>query len=166
MHARAQAGVGLIEVLIALVILSLGMLGMAGLQMWSLKSNQGSMERGMAVMQTHTIADAMRAARTSAMANGFDVAPNAAIGTGRTAYATAALTQWRQSLLDNLGVGASGGVDCDGARCEITILWQDRQPGPAEDNAEDEEGEDEEGEDEEGEGEEPATQRLTTVVFL
>ena len=156
MHARAQAGVGLIEVLIALVILSLGMLGMAGLQMWSLKSNQGSMERGMAVMQTHTIADVMRAARSTATANGFDVAPNVAIGTGRTAYATAALTAWRLSLIENLGVDATGGVDCDGARCEITIEWQDRQPELAEPD----------GEDEEGEEEDAATQRLTTVVLL
>lgn len=156
-HARAQAGVGLIEVLIALVILSLGMLGMAGLQMWSLQTNQGSMERGMAVMQTHTIVDSMRAARASATANGFDIELDDDIDEveGRTAYATAALTTWRQSLLDNLGEGATGGVDCDGARCEITIQWQDRQP-QAEGDAEDEEGEDEEA----------ATQQLTTVVFL
>jgi len=147
MHARAQAGVGLIEVLIALVILSLGMLGMAGLQMWSLKSNQGSMERGMAVMQTHTIVDSMRAARSSAAdENQFDIEPGAAIGTGRTAYATAALTSWRQSLLENLGEDATGGINCDGALCEITIEWRDRQAGAAND--------------------EEQLQRLTTVVML
>lgn len=144
MHARAQAGVGLIEVLIALVILSLGMLGMAGLQMWSLKSNQGSMERGMAVMQTHTIVDSMRAARTSAMDNQFDIGLEDEVGEERTAYATAALTTWRQSLLDNLGTGATGGIDCDGARCVIRIQWQDRQSEDAE----------------------VQTQQLTTVVFL
>ena len=149
MHARAQAGVGLIEVLIALVILSLGMLGMAGLQMWSLKSNQGSMERGMAVMQTHTIVDSMRAARTTATANGFDIELDEDIDDieGLTAYATAALTNWRQSLLDNLGEGATGGIDCNGARCEITIQWQDRQPEGAA-------------------GDEVQPQQLTTVVFL
>lgn len=160
MHARAQAGVGLIEVLIALLILSIGMLGMAGLQMWSLKNNQGSMERGMAVMQTHTIADAMRAARTTAISNGFDVGLGEAIGTGRTTYAAAALTAWRGQLAEELGEGATGGVECNGATCEITIRWTDRQAQPAEEGAE----EGEEGE--EAEAEAGNTQQLTTTVRL
>jgi prepilin-type N-terminal cleavage/methylation domain-containing protein len=33
---RAQAGVGLIEVLVSLLVLSIGMLGLAGLQIYSL----------------------------------------------------------------------------------------------------------------------------------
>lgn len=157
MDVHAQAGVGLIEVLIALVVLSLGMLGMAGLQMWSLKNNQGAMERGMAVMQTHTIVDAMRAARTTATGNGFNVGVTEAITNteNRTAFSMAALTAWRQSLVDNLGEGATGGVDCNGATCTIVIQWLDRQPqAPADDGEEDPE------EDAE------RTQQLTTVVLL
>lgn len=126
LHVRAQAGVGLIEVLIALLVLSIGMLGMAGLQMWSLKNNQGSMERGMAVMQTHTIADAMRADRTNAIDNRFNIAPGEEIGTERSAWVTEALTTWRGSLIANLGEFATGGIDCDGATCEITIQWKDQ----------------------------------------
>ncbi|WP_116812972.1 type IV pilus modification protein PilV [Steroidobacter cummioxidans] len=148
---REQAGVGLIEVLIALLVLSIGMLGMAGLQMWSLQSNQGAMERGMAVMQTHTIADAMRANRVTATNNGFNIEPGAAIGNGeaRTPYSRAALIAWRQSLLDNLGEGATGGVACDGAVCTIVVRWQDRQPLAPADDAEDD-----------------RTQELRTVVLL
>ena len=103
----------------------------------------------MAVMQTHTIVDSMRAARTTATANGFDIELDEDIDDieGLTAYATAALTNWRQSLLDNLGEGATGGIDCNGARCEITIQWQDRQPEGAA-------------------GDEVQPQQLTTVVFL
>ena len=131
-HARAQAGVGLIEVLIALLILSIGMLGMAGLQMWSLKNNQGAMERGMAVMQTHTIADAMRAARTTATNNGYNVEFDVAIAAieGGNALATAALKEWRRNLVTNLGEGATGQIRCNGATCTIRIRWTDRQPEP------------------------------------
>lgn len=150
MSARAQAGVGLIEVLIALLVLSIGMLGMAGLQMWSLKNNQGSMERGMAVMQTHTIADAMRADRTNATSTRFNIEPGAAIGTGRSALITEALTTWRASLTKNLGEGATGGIACNGATCDITIQWKDQQVQAAEDA------------EEEGAG----TQTLTTQVRL
>jgi type IV pilus assembly protein PilV len=141
-HARAQAGVGLIEVLIALLVLSIGMLGMAGLQMWSLQNNQGSMERGMAVMQTHTIADAMRAARTTAMGNGFDIELDEDVEAGgaRTAYSVAALTEWRTTLQANLGENATGSVDCEGASCTITIQWTDRLVRAAEDEGEEEAG--------------------------
>jgi type IV pilus assembly protein PilV len=161
MNARAQAGVGLIEVLIALLILSIGMLGMAGLQMWSLQNNQGSMERGMAVMQTHTIADAMRAARDTAINNGFDIEPGEAIAAGgaRTTYSIAALTEWRQTLEDNLGEDATGGVSCDNETCTITIRWNDRQAQAAEEDPAEEGGE----EAEEAPG---RTQELTTEVRL
>ncbi len=63
-----QRGVGLIEVLISLLVLSIGMLGLAGLQLFSLRNNQGAMERSMAVVETHSIADAMRADRVNALA--------------------------------------------------------------------------------------------------
>lgn len=151
--AREQAGVGLIEVLIALLVLSIGMLGMASLQMWSLKNNQGAMERGMAVMQTHTIADAMRADRNTATHRGFNVGLTQPIEEveGRTAYATEALLLWRRSLEANLGEGATGSVECNGAACTIVIQWQDRQPLERADDAE---------------GDSEHTQQLTTVVLL
>jgi type IV pilus assembly protein PilV len=153
MIVRAQAGVGLIEVLIALLVLSIGMLGMAGLQMWSLKSNQGAMERGMAVMQTHTIVDAMRAARTTAIKRGFDIEFDQAVGDlkDRTAFAIASLTAWRTTLANNLGEGATGRIHCDGASCDISIRWQDRTAQATGDEAEEESG---------------PTQVLTTQVRL
>ena len=43
---HSQRGVGLIEVLIAVLVLSFGMLGMVGLQTWSLRNNQSALERG------------------------------------------------------------------------------------------------------------------------
>jgi type IV pilus assembly protein PilE len=44
---RRQHGVGLIEVLIAVVILAIGLLGLAGLQMHTLRDNESAFERGM-----------------------------------------------------------------------------------------------------------------------
>lgn len=111
----------------------------------------------MAVMQTHTIADAMRAARTTATANGFDVGLDEDIDEveGGTAYATAALRAWRTGLTENLGEDATGAVECDGAVCDITIQWRDRQVRPAEGDPEGEEAEADE-----------ALQQLTTTVRL
>lgn len=119
---KNQRGVGLIEVLIAVLVLSFGMLGMAGLQMWSLKYNQAAMERGMAVVETHTIADAMRADRPAALRNEFDLDLDAS-PPGGTTFALVSLRTWRQSLQGALGPTATGAVDCNGARCEIRVRW-------------------------------------------
>ncbi|MFZ5506496.1 MAG: type IV pilus modification PilV family protein, partial [Pseudomonadota bacterium] len=40
--SAAQSGISLIEVLVAIFVLAIGMLGMAALQMASLRSNQSS----------------------------------------------------------------------------------------------------------------------------
>lgn len=120
-HHR-QRGVGLIEVLIALLVLSFGMLGMAGLQMWSLRYNHSAMQRGMAVVETHTIADAMRADRAAALRSEFDISLDAEPPSGNT-FAQRSVRTWRASLEDALGTGAAGEVDCDGALCTIRVRW-------------------------------------------
>jgi type IV pilus assembly protein PilV len=121
---RGQRGVGLIEVLIALLVLSFGMLGLAGLQMWSLKYNQSAMERGMAVVQTHSIIDAMRANRSAATTNQFDIQFDDPVPAGDS-FTLAALRAWRTSLQAELGDQASGEIDCDGADCTISVRWND-----------------------------------------
>ncbi|MDY6948371.1 MAG: type IV pilus modification protein PilV [Pseudomonadota bacterium] len=122
----AQAGVGLIEVLIAMLVLSLGMLGLAGLQMWSLKNNQSSMERSLAVVQTYTIVDAMRADRAIAIAGGFNDG-----GSGASDFAVSSLATWRGSLVATLGSGASGAVNCRSDDCTITVRWNDQRAAAA-----------------------------------
>lgn len=129
----SQRGVGLIEVLIALLVLSFGMLGLAGLQMWSLRYNQSAMERGMAVVQTHSIADMMRADRAGALGNRFDIALDADVPEGNT-FALQSLRTWRQSLMDVLGEAATGSVDCNGDVCTISVRWNDERANPASGN--------------------------------
>jgi type IV pilus assembly protein PilV len=121
---KSQRGVGLIEVLIALLVLSFGMLGMASLQMWTLKYNQSAMERGMAVVQTHTIVDAMRADRAAALRSEFNITLDAGAPTGNT-FPQVSVRTWRDSLRASLGAEATGEVDCNGARCTIRVRWND-----------------------------------------
>jgi type IV pilus assembly protein PilV len=124
---RNQRGVGLIEVLVALVVLSFGMLGLAGLQMWSLKYNQSAMERGMAVVQTHSIVDAMRANRSAATANEFNIGFDDEVPEG-SGFTLESLRAWRASLADGLGPGASGAIECAAsAVCTISVRWNDQR---------------------------------------
>ena len=110
-----QTGVSLLEVMIAVVLLSLGFLGLAGLQLNSLRNSEGSFQRSLAVVETYAIADAMRADRFKAESNGLS----------GSQYLTNAGTQWGNRLQATLGADATGAVDCNGSLCTITITWND-----------------------------------------
>lgn len=58
---RSDAGASLLEVLVALFVLSIGLLGLAGLQTISLRFNHQSYERTQATLLTSYIVDRMRA---------------------------------------------------------------------------------------------------------
>lgn len=54
---RGARGLTLIEVLVALIVLSVGVLGLAGLQITSLQYSQSSYERSLAVMQANDLVE-------------------------------------------------------------------------------------------------------------
>jgi len=58
--AGKQSGVGIIEVLIALVVVSLGVLGMASLQLTGMKHSSSGYNRSMAVLFAENMASRMR----------------------------------------------------------------------------------------------------------
>jgi type IV pilus assembly protein PilV len=119
-----HSGFGLIEVLIAVVVLSIGLLGLAGLQMRTVRNNESSLERGMAVVETHSIVDAMRADRSNAMNGQFNVALDATSPTGAT-FAATAVTAWRANLVAVLGADAKGEISCNSTLCMIKVQWDD-----------------------------------------
>lgn len=121
---RSQRGVGIVEILVAVLVLSIGLLGLAGLQMRTMRNSQSALERGVAVMQTHAIADAMRADRINAINGRFNIALADAAPSGTT-FADQVLIGWRANLTATLGTDATGEVDCNGALCNIVIQWND-----------------------------------------
>lgn len=65
---KTTRGVSLLEVLIAVVVLAVGLLGIARLQTQTLKLNHSAAQRSHAVMLAYSIMDAMRANRAAAAA--------------------------------------------------------------------------------------------------
>lgn len=65
---RCQAGVSLVEVLVALVVLSVGMLGIAALYVESLRAGRSALTRSQAVVLAADIGDRIRA-NTAGQAN-------------------------------------------------------------------------------------------------
>ncbi|MFP4272945.1 MAG: type IV pilus modification protein PilV, partial [Halothiobacillaceae bacterium] len=72
MTRKPQHGVTLIEVLIALLILSIGLLGIAALHSVGIAQNHSSWLRSQVTHHGYDIADRMRANRAAALAGDYD----------------------------------------------------------------------------------------------
>jgi type IV pilus assembly protein PilV len=126
-----QGGFSLVEVLVALVVLSVGMLGIAALYVESLRSGRTALLRTQAVTLASDMADRIRANRNGRKAYETVVArtnSNAACAAGCTSAALAILDKalWTGALQDALP-GATGVVSCDDttvpATYTITVTW-------------------------------------------
>ncbi len=124
-----QRGATLLEVLIAVLVLSVGLLGVAALQASALRNSQSSYERSQASILTYSLFDAMRA----------DMANVASYNTGGQLCAPPAgaslrdtqLSDWMGNLKANLGNTVTTCVSIAGcgaapvANCVVTIEWND-----------------------------------------
>ncbi|KJS64413.1 MAG: hypothetical protein JM57_13890, partial [Comamonadaceae bacterium BICA1-1] len=61
--AKRQRGASLIEVLVAFLLLTFGLLGMSAMQINALQNNHSALQRSQASMLAHFKMDAMRANR-------------------------------------------------------------------------------------------------------
>ena len=68
----AQRGVGILEVLIAVVVVSLGMLGVAGLQLTGMKHSTGGFNRSKATLYAEDIASRMRVNKSGVLDAAYD----------------------------------------------------------------------------------------------
>lgn len=126
-----QQGVGLLEVLIAVVILAVGLLGIAGLQVQALKTNQGSLQRSQVVMLSYFILDAMRADKANAKNGVYNInktcnVPNVGALPDNNKH------EWLQALKNGLGDTnqTCGQIACDAAgNCAVTVWWDDSRSG-------------------------------------
>ena len=128
-----QRGTSLIEVLVAVVVLAVGLLGVAGMQMSALRNNQSAYQRSVAAMLASSIAERMEANRTNAQAGAYNLAVGApgCNGPGVGSLALQDLDDWISEMQGPgmLGPLRCGGVACNGPLCTITILWQDDRTG-------------------------------------
>lgn len=125
----SQGGFTLIEVLVAVLIVSVGVLGVAGLQLLSLQNNTSALFRTEAIQSAYDIMDRARANRfedySLAMDDDAPAAPNCmAQNCSPVQMRRFDLAAWREALADNLPEG-TGAVERDGGRMTVTVRWQD-----------------------------------------
>lgn len=122
---RAPArGVGLIEVLVAVLVLAIGLLGVAAMQAMALRNSQSSLERSQGVVHAYTILDAMRANPVQARAGAYNIGMTC-VAPGGGSLVSNDLNAWITVLQQNLGPTACGQVNCVGPMCTVSVRWDD-----------------------------------------
>lgn len=123
-EGRGQSGFTLIEVLIALLLLSFGLLGLAGLQTLSLRNNGSALMRSRATLMAYDILDSMRAdvstsnPNYSAYTTSFTNVPS-----GST-LADTDLIAWKNELAQL--PGGEGAVAVSGSTVTVSVRWLEK----------------------------------------
>ena len=130
---RRHRGVGLIEVLIAIVVVALGVLAISRLQTNMIRANQSALLRSEASFQVYNMLDRLRADRQAALAGAYDrgfatARPSAADCVDIPDYVALTLVvnetmEWLCAL-DNLPAGA-GAIAINGTIATVTVRWDD-----------------------------------------
>jgi type IV pilus assembly protein PilV len=137
---RSGAGFSLLEVLIALVILSVGLLGIAALISTALKSNSSAYMRTQATALAYNIIDRMRANLPETENLSYNITMPASASTApppttctsgactSSQLATYDIAQWEYDLAQQLpqGRGAVAAATAGGIMAvTVTVLWND-----------------------------------------
>lgn len=133
---RQQRGLSLIEVLIAVLVLSVGLLGLAGMNMAGIRNNHNAYMRSQATFMASDMLDRMRINRTEAIVeetydrNLGDSSPaveDLDDADFSPSMAAQDVNAWLTTLSSVLPSG-DGSIDCNPAteQCSVTVRWSER----------------------------------------
>tara|TARA_R110001583_G_scaffold26571_7_gene95839 strand:- start:6200 stop:6730 length:531 start_codon:yes stop_codon:yes gene_type:complete len=133
---KQQTGSSLLEVLIALLIMAIGLLGLASVQIISLKNLNNSQFRSLATAYAYEMAERMRSNRPAVSAGSYDTIDASATDPGCTSCTSTQIAQldayqWNQSISSSVASGGlptgNGTVLKNGSVFDIKVSWQEQQ---------------------------------------
>jgi type IV pilus assembly protein PilV len=135
-------GFTLLEVLIAVVVLSIGLLGIAGLQSFGQKSNHSSYLRSQATALANDMLDRMRANNAGVQGGNYNTVDTTANtytdpGCASATCSSSAMAQydkydWQQELAAQLPTGNGTVTGAGGGSVfTVTVMWDDDRNGSA-----------------------------------
>jgi len=135
----SEQGMSLIEVMVAVLVMAIGLLGIAAMQTVALRNSQGSLERSQAVISAYAALEAMRANRDTALAGGYNTGGFICTGPGAGSLAAADTTAWINGWRTALGLDAAdvnsgcGSISCNAATgiCDIGLRWDESHASDA-----------------------------------
>lgn len=126
-----QHGVSLLEVLIAVLVLGIGLLGVAALQANSVRNTQGAYERTIAVVMVDSIIESIRA-NPNAAPGAYVLSECAATGGGLIGEQ---LAHWVGRLQLELGDEVNCSISFADGVYVIEVQWQDSRQSEIADSA-------------------------------
>lgn len=127
---RHAQGMSLIEVMVSVLILGVGLLGIAAMQSLALRAGQSSLESSQAVMQSTSIIEAMRGNRANAAS--YNTAGLVCTVPSGGGLAGADMAAWITSLKATIGNNAATCGQITGCpdACVVTVQWDDSRADP------------------------------------
>ncbi|WP_449467202.1 type IV pilus modification protein PilV [Stenotrophomonas humi] len=118
-----QRGIGMIEVMVAVLILAIGVLGIAALQAITLKNTGSSASRTQAAVQVYSMMDIIRADRGNLAAYNTNIYVAGELDKGDPG----SMEAWLGELKRTVAPDAMGRVVCvaDSMTCTVGVQWND-----------------------------------------
>lgn len=148
---KLSQGFTLMEILVALLVLSIGLLGMAGMQVFALSSNYDAYLRTQATFFAYELVDKLAANRAESLSGGYDTSLSSIAGSivncqtvtancSPNELAVFEVTQWKCALGSYQGnsvcnaplnltptlPNGDGTVTRNGSQITVTVQWQGR----------------------------------------
>lgn len=124
---RAIRGASLIEVLVAVLVMSVGALGVAAMQTVSLRNSQSSLERTQVAVASYSILDSMRANRTAATQGFYNTGMTCAVPVTNDSLVGSDLSRWYTELQQGINTNACASINCNGDACTVVVQWNDER---------------------------------------
>ncbi|MFP3979598.1 type IV pilus modification protein PilV [Marinobacter sp. KMM 10035] len=114
LYGESQRGFTLIEVMVAVLVLAIGLLGVAGVQLVSMQQTVNAAMRSEATMHAQTVAERLRA-------------------NGGVVLSAGQLATLKTQMQSSLGAGANLTVTMNGNStvAQVQITWAERDPAAA-----------------------------------
>lgn len=127
----AGSGFSLMEVLVALLLLAIGLLGFAGMQVIGLRNNANTSLRTQASLLAYDIIERMRANRDSVALHHYDIALADSAPASPTTLAQQDIAYWLTTLGTTLPQGDGSiavVVDAGAGTADVTVTlqWEER----------------------------------------
>lgn len=119
----SQAGVGMIEILVTMVVIAIGVLSISRMQVATLRTNQSALFRSHASILAYDMIDRLRVDRETALLGSYDLA----LGDdapGTSTVPDAEVSAWLAALQAFLP-GGDGSIARNGDTLVVTVQWDD-----------------------------------------
>ncbi|MGH8052798.1 MAG: type IV pilus modification protein PilV [Stenotrophomonas sp.] len=118
----AHRGIGMIEVMVAVLVLAIGVLGIAALQAITLKNTGSSASRTQAAVQVYSMMDIIRADRDNLGKYNTNIFVE-----GENTGDPGSMDAWLSGLKQTVAPDAKGRVVCiaDTMTCTVGVQWND-----------------------------------------